>query len=294
MPLETVVLAFVIIAFVAIVWRFLPRSAEGAVGLPRIIDESVGMWMLRRALGRPTEPVEPVDEAIAEPALDEIVYRIGVPGAPPPTLPVRLVVSKAPSNAEPAPPATSQPVAPLGTVVADRPAGRRRRTRPSGALAAQRRFAGVVALAVVAIALTTLALGSRQLRGAVLSVTGTPGSSPDGGFVSGDSAAPSADAIDPGSSIPAPPTAEASATPAPPVTPAAPTVTPRPAVAPTPNPTRTTRPTARPTASPQASGAPTPSPSAGPSPTPPSPTPPPPSPTPDASPSPGDSPTPAS
>jgi hypothetical protein len=209
MPLEIVVPAFVVIAFVAIVWRFLPRSADGSVRLPAVIDESIGMWLIRRTVRRPIRPSRPVEEiAIAEPDADEIAYRIGVPGAPPPTLPTRFVVAQASSNAEPSlaePPvtlttATTSP----GHAVRGGSAPRRPGRRPSGALAAQRRWAGAVALAVVAIALTTLALGARQFDGEVLSVTGTPGAPgapAAGAFVSGQpTGGPPSRSVEPSSS----------------------------------------------------------------------------------------------
>ena len=177
MPLEIVVPVFVVIAFVAIVWRFLPRSADGSMRLPAVIDESIGMWLIRRVVRRPIRPADRLEEiAIAEPDADEIAYRIGVPGAPPPTLPSRFVVAQAP---------TTSP----GLDVRDGSAPRRPGRRPSGALAAQRRWAGAVALAVVAIALTTRALGARQFDGEVMSVTGTPGAPgapAAGAFVSGE------------------------------------------------------------------------------------------------------------
>jgi hypothetical protein len=206
MPLEIVVPAFVVIAFVAIVWRFLPRSMDGSIRLPTVIDESIGMWLIRRALRRQIGPPEPADEiAIAEPGADEIAYRIGVPGAPPPTLPTRFVVSQAPSKAEPSSPLVPMaPGAPLGQVARDGSAGRRPARRPSGALAAQRRWAGAVALAVVAIALTTLALGARQLNGEVLSITATPGVSVDDVFVKGELEDASASLSSEPSSSPAP------------------------------------------------------------------------------------------
>ena len=156
MPLETIVVAFVAFAFVAIAWRFLPLPTEGSGRFRRVIDESVGMWLLRRALGRSTDPSGLVDDiAIPEPDVDEIAYRIGVAHAPPPTKPTRLVASKTPGIHGGVP-------------------RRRRSARPSGTLAAQRRSAGAVALAVVAIAVTTLALGARRFDGEVLSATGTP------------------------------------------------------------------------------------------------------------------------
>ena len=62
----------------------------------------------------------------------------------------------------------------------------RRAARPSGALAAQRRWAGAVALAVVAVALVTIAIGTRQLDGGVLSATGTPALTIGGGAAGSD------------------------------------------------------------------------------------------------------------
>jgi hypothetical protein len=164
MPVQPLVVVFIVVAIGAIVWRFLPRSADGARRLPALIDESVGMYVIRRALRRPTEPLEAETLVpIVEPTIDQIATRIGVPTAPPPTQPTRFVVSKAPSGSSP-----------LAAAPAVGAGGTRRTARPPGALAAQRRWAGAVALVVVAVALVTLALGARQLDGGVLSATGTP------------------------------------------------------------------------------------------------------------------------
>src|SRR6266550_978709 len=92
MSLQLLIVPFVVIAFVAIVWRFLPRAEDGSIRLPRLIDESVGMWVIRSALGRATDSADP-DDIIPEPAEDEIAYRIGVPGAPPPTVPTPVVIA---------------------------------------------------------------------------------------------------------------------------------------------------------------------------------------------------------
>jgi hypothetical protein len=185
MSLQLLIIPFVVIAFVAIVWRFLPRAEDGSIRLPRVIDDSVGMWVIRSALGRETDAPDP-DDVIPEPAADEIAYRIGVPGVPPPTVPTRVVVSGAPSKAEPGLwPSQQGSALPIGPVAGDASVGQRGRTRPTGALAAQRRWAGAVALAAVAVAVTTLVLASRQLDGEVLSATGTPGGSSGQGFVSG-------------------------------------------------------------------------------------------------------------
>jgi hypothetical protein len=184
MSLQLLIIPFVVIAFVAIVWRFLPRAEDGSIRLPRVIDDSVGMWVIRSALGRETDAPDP-DDVIPEPPADEIAYRIGVPGAPPPTVPTRVVVSGAPSRAGPLlSPSPQGSVPPIGPVAGDGSVGRRR-TRPTGALAAQRRWAGAAALAAVGVAVTTLVLASRQLNGDVLSATGTPGGSSGQGYVSG-------------------------------------------------------------------------------------------------------------
>jgi hypothetical protein len=201
MPLQTLIIPFVVIAFVAIIWRFLPRAANGSVRLPTVIDESIGMWLVRSAVGRASGRADPDHLAIPEPAEDEIAYRIGVPGAPPPTVPTRVVVSQAQSKADPVPsPAPFTAVPPIGRVGGDGSRGRRRAARPSGALAAQRRWAGAVALAAVVIAVATVALASRQLGGQVLSATGTPAGPAAGAFVggpAGGSPTPSGEASSP-------------------------------------------------------------------------------------------------
>jgi pyruvate/2-oxoglutarate dehydrogenase complex dihydrolipoamide acyltransferase (E2) component len=49
---EFIVGAFVALGFLAIVVRFIARDASGEVRLPRIVDDSIGMWTLRRLSGR--------------------------------------------------------------------------------------------------------------------------------------------------------------------------------------------------------------------------------------------------
>jgi hypothetical protein len=197
MPIQAVAVAFVVVALVAIVWRFTPRTADGAMRLPTLIDRSVGMWLLRRALGRVGDADRVADDTPpAAPDWEANASRNVVPGAPLPTVPTRFVVSSASFRPQPATPV--QPLREAGsrTVPVPSLAARSasaghgstyvaRPRRPSGALAAQRRLAGAVALAVVAIAVTTIALGMRQVDGQVLSVTGTPAGSAGGGFVGG-------------------------------------------------------------------------------------------------------------
>jgi hypothetical protein len=250
MPLDVVAVPFVIVAFLAIGWRFVVHSADRSGGLPRVVDESVGMWLVRRALGRPTTPSDYDDDELPEPAADEIAYRIGVPGATPPAVRRGAL-----------------------TAVAGRPV-RRRRSRPNGSLGAQRRSAGAVALAVVAIAVTTVALGGRQLEGAVLSATGTPDDSSDGGFVGGsggpEAASGSPDQGETRLPVISSLSAESTPSPEPAAPPAGGTLVPTPRLA-TPRPPATPRPTVRPT--PRPTLTPTPTPTAGGTPAPPTPTP---------------------
>ena len=199
MSLQIIVYVFLVVALVAIVWRFTPRSADGAMRLPTVVDESVGMWLLRRALGR-TGDAERAhdDEASPDRARDETASGTVAPGSPLPTLPTRFVVSSASFRAQPT---TPSEVAPGRQASVVRPAAYAPRPRrPSGALAAQRRTAGTVALAVVAIAVTIVALGTRQLGGEVLSATGTPAGSSGGGFIGGPADAPPDGSSEPSSS----------------------------------------------------------------------------------------------
>jgi hypothetical protein len=289
MPLELVVMGFVVTAFAAIGLRFAPRDAAGARRLPRVVDESVGMYMVRQALRRPTASAADREaaraEADAKAEQDVIAYRIGVPGAPPPTVPTRFVVSKAPPQAHPIP-----PVVPVAT----RPvASARPMARKSGALPLQRRIAGVMTVLVVVLAAFAAQSLPRGPQGGVLSATGTPGGSEEASGDPGASGASSdpgaASSQDAGSSdLPVAPTsigasAGAASTPPPPgvathaAAPPAPAATPR----------RTPRPTARPTPRPTPAPTPTPTPAPTPRPT----HPPRPTPTPTSEPTPGTSPT---
>ena len=165
---ETIVVAFVVVALVAIALRFMPRDRRGARRLPRVIDESLGMYVLRGALGRRREPA-----GDAEPVLRPIVGGIArhARGASTPalTLPTRVVVSG--SHAQAGPLAWPRMVAPIE---ARPPALRPSQTTPPSALALQRRIAGSVAAIAAAIAVLGVLLVPRPFEGAVLSATGTP------------------------------------------------------------------------------------------------------------------------
>ena len=101
---EFVVIAFVAVGLVAIAVRFVPRDEYGARRFPRVIDESIGMAAIRallrlrparRARLRRPRPSGRTSPPAAEPTAEEIAYRIGVAGAPAPTIPTRLIVSRA-------------------------------------------------------------------------------------------------------------------------------------------------------------------------------------------------------
>ena len=51
--MELLVAVLIVVALVAIAIRFGLRGPAGSVRLPRIVDDSIGMWVLRRVSGRP-------------------------------------------------------------------------------------------------------------------------------------------------------------------------------------------------------------------------------------------------
>lgn len=270
-----------------------------------LLDDSVGMFMLRQALGRPTSSradqaarrarrAEEIEAAV----MAEAARRAAAMGRPAPVAPSRLVVA---GTAAPHPDAEhrdrqAHPLPTPGVVpvwVERAQLARRHRTR------LWRDSAGAVGVLAVVLFGATRFLGGAE-AGDVLSATGTPG--PTMGTF-----APASASVGPSPAASPSPEASASveatdvATPSPTATPT-PTPTPRPTATPTPTPTASARPTARvtphptatirptPTATPVAT--PTPTPAATPTPTPtltPSPTP---TPTPTASPTPTGSPSP--
>jgi hypothetical protein len=192
MSLELIALAFAVLGFAAIALRFLPRDDRGVRRLPRVVHESIGMWALRRLLGRPTDTTVHAPSDLPEPSAEEIAWRIGVAGAPPP-LPTRAAAAAErpgsnekgasavrPAAIEPPAPRPATPLPPA-ELVAAATAILERRTRPArpaaaprSALGVQRRVAVLVALAFAAASIAALGLSSRDLDGAVLSVTGSP------------------------------------------------------------------------------------------------------------------------
>jgi hypothetical protein len=258
-------------------------------GAADIVDASIGMYLVRRALGRPTTTraesrAERARAVLA--AAEEDRRRAGVL-APAVVAPTRLVVAGTAASHSPrdVPDRQAHPVA-AHTVV---PIWMRRGpVSREGAFAA----AGLVVVLVAAFAIWP------RNEGGVLSATGTPAPPSPAGEASSPSARP-IDSPSPtaASSVlaSATPTPTTDATPTPTAAPTArATATPRPTARPTNTPRPTARPTAKPTATPKPTAEPTPEPTPAPTPEPtPIPTPvPTPEPTPIPTPEPTPEPTP--
>jgi hypothetical protein len=291
---ELLVGALVVLGFLAILARMLPRDAAGRAVLPRIVDDSIGMWALRRLTGRPLWERPWDDDPTADPVAPSVTADLhgtaDRPTGPTRVEPIRYVVSR--SQAHPV--ATPPPVKPIFT---PRP-GRRLHARRRGLVGPMPRLgvvAGLAASLLIGVALLTsiLAPPGPQGEGDVLGITGTPGASgPNVAILPSGTAEPSVASADPSidapsatpatpattvpvTAVPSDPIASLGATPTP-ATPT-PTLTPTPAATPTPTPTLTPTPTPSPAITP---APPTPTPSAAPTPTPtpaptPTPTPPP-------------------
>jgi hypothetical protein len=321
MPTDLPALVLIAVAAPAVAVAVLRRTAqhEAANGLPTsqahrpgilagavdLVDASIGMYMIRRMLGRPTTTraegrAERARVALA--AAEEAARRASVAG-PSVVAPTRLIVAGTAASHSPRELRDRQ-AHPLA-VTPPMPVWRR-----GSAMSRQGRVvaAGLVGVLVVGF-VGAFALWPRP-GGGVLSATGTPAPSPTSDVpsstpISTDSPTPSAPTVEPTSDViatPSPttaPTTDATPTPTavPTATPAAtrtprptarPTNTPRPTAHPTPTPTATVGPTPTPSPSPTPVATPTPMPTPGPTPAPtPEPTPAPtPEPTPDPTPDP--------
>lgn len=167
MPTEFLALGFTIAGLVAVALRFAPRDAAGKRRLPQAIDDSVGMFTVRRLLGRPTDLPDDVPEAYAVvPTPREVAYRIGADGADRPQLRLRptLAIDAI------APPV--RPAAPAG------PDFIRARTRWNPALGLQRRMAGILVALLAAAVVAAVLFASVDGRGGVLAATGVPAARP--------------------------------------------------------------------------------------------------------------------
>ena len=163
MPIEWLVLGFVVFWLLAIVARFLPRDASGEVQLPEIVDGSIGMYTARRLLRRPTDPFDEPPEAYEViPTREEVAYRIGTAGAARPTL--RLRPRSATAGDEPR--QRTRPPSQADLI--------RARIRRNAGLIQQRRLAALLVTALGAMVIGVVTLIPQSGSGAVLGATGTP------------------------------------------------------------------------------------------------------------------------
>jgi PKD domain len=265
---EWIVGALVVLGFIAIAVRFVPRDAAGRARLPRMVEESIGMWAVRRLTGQADTnrqdsgdrdgPATPVDR---EPRPEPASRFDAAPIGPAPIAPTVFVPSGSPTQA--------RPMGDIGAGSARRPVTSpiielkvlRRRPRPSANVAMERRLVVLAALLVVGLIVLGIVLAPRSPRGEVLGATGSPNllvppgdGSSEPEALSGSEASAAAATKAPGSAATREPTPAAT-----------PRATPRPTPAPTTRPIA--RPTAHPTPAPTATS--TPAPTATPTPAPP-------------------------
>lgn len=148
--MEWFVGAFVVLGLIAVAVRFLLRDAEGDVRLPRIVDESVGMYTLRRLTGLPLASRDTAADR------DWFGRNVGV------------------RRAEPSPLRRRTPRPTVVPATVRRPAIQRPSQARGPALSgAPLRLAAVVAVAIMGFAVGAV-LGQPSPQGQVLSATGTP------------------------------------------------------------------------------------------------------------------------
>ena len=239
--MELLVGALIVLGFLAIAARFVARDPSGGIVLPRIVDDSIGMWTLRKLTGRPLG--ERVDEDEPDP---DMPFDPNASDATRAALGAAAVATARPS---------AMSLAITATPVADLRRRQQRRLPPPreprvlGWLPLSVIAAVVIAVVVAVMALDGFSVGSPL--GEVLGATGRPSESQL--VVDPPPPSPTVD----------PTVAPASASPEVALVPSSspgPTATARPASTP--------RPTARPTATPTATATPAPTPLPTPAPTP--------------------------
>jgi len=262
---ELIVATLVVLGFLAVVTRFIARDEHGEIRLPRIVDDSIGMWVLRRITGRRLWE-RPWDEEIDDPASNPhasdatraALGAIEAASGADPTLaphpippsharPTGYIASRRRTQAHPIRPGMASP-----TPVRD--LRRRQQARRRGFLGWAPQLAALGSSVVVLI-VVVVALGSSIPGGDVLGSTGRP--SATSGLGSQVAVVPS-HATE--SSRASGPVASPKATPKP--ARATPKPTPRPTVrpiaTPAPTPVPTPKPTPRPTPKPTAKPTPLP------------------------------------
>ena len=178
---EWIVGALVVLGFIAIALRFVPRDAAGRARLPRIVEESIGMWAVRRLTGQAASnrlddgdtdgPATPVDR---EPRREPASRFDAAPIGPAPIAPTVFVPSGSPTPA--------RPMGDIGARAARQPVTSpiielkvlRRRPRRNANVAMERRLVVLAALLVVGLVVLGIVLAPRSPRGEVLGATATP------------------------------------------------------------------------------------------------------------------------
>ena len=172
--MELLAAVVIVVGFLAIVVRFIARDPTGEVRLPRIVDESVGMWALRRATGlslwqRHEEPDDEGSTSGERPApfgsLEPTAVSAQRPGAP--LLQPSLIGTTRRLPLAPPAPRPPRPQRPRTWSIRAWPW-----PSPAGPLAA------AFVISIVALGAAALPRHASVPRGEVLEITGVPGGSP--------------------------------------------------------------------------------------------------------------------
>ncbi|HET9613498.1 MAG TPA: hypothetical protein VFP22_01695, partial [Candidatus Limnocylindrales bacterium] len=205
--LEFLVAALVVVGLVAIIIRFLPRTASGEIVLPGIVENSIGMWAFRRMTGRSAGRAESDDEGVVDETRRRRLEGVGR-GRPAGTVAEGIAgtaaiaagaatTTKAGAVEGGGPdralirPADLHPVASLAARQAARAAARDAALRQAAAERARVRWqrratalGSLVATVAVGVVIFGVVLMAPGRRGAVLGETGTPTpTEPGGSFV---------------------------------------------------------------------------------------------------------------
>ena len=211
--MELFVGALVVLGFLAILVRFIGRDSSGEIRLPRVVDDSIGMWTLRRITGRrlgarswgdeidgdlqldPTASdatpavlsvigtatatvasAATVANATVAPALGARSRVAPAPGAPARLLPTRDIAARPRAKRRPGYSASMLSPTPVLDLRLRQQAGARGSPPPRRSRW-PRRFAAIGVLAavlIIAIVALGFALQQRPPQGQVLAATGRP------------------------------------------------------------------------------------------------------------------------
>lgn len=176
---EWIVGALVVLGFIAIAVRFVPRDDAGRVRLPRMVEESIGMWAVRRLTGL-ADRLGDSDEGgsatppSGEPRREPVSRFDAAPIGPAPIAPTVFVPSGSPMQAPPMWDAGARSSRhPVTSPIIELKVARRR-PRPSANVELERRLVALAALLLVGVVVLGVVLAPRSSRGEVLGATGIP------------------------------------------------------------------------------------------------------------------------